>query len=204
MGLSPGRLLRISMVVAGVLRFAKGRTVVEIPYAGSRAKGKFRPESKAALDKISQDFGADLSYESDGVKISVPDEAFDEAWREIQDLFKIDKSLRSTLDLKKQAQYPDDVNEAVKQPKKKQRKPESFQIEIPVSVPGLIQRLLKNKAIVDLVSGLGGKTMGGTEGVVLEFPDRGAREDILDKVAETIQSSGFLSEVLNAEEATGA
>jgi len=125
MVLSSNRLLLVSLRVAGSVRVSKDKTVFEIPYAGGkdamRMEGKLKPESKEALAEIVKGFGGKVSYEADGVKLEIPNKRAVEAWDEVQDLFKLDKRLRSVFDLKKKAEYPDDVNEAVVQPK--DRKP---------------------------------------------------------------------------------
>jgi hypothetical protein len=119
------QLLHVSLRVAGLVRVSKDRTVYEIPYSGGKnamkMEGKIPPASKEALAEIVKGFGGKVSYEPDGLKLEFPNKKAIEGWGEVQDLFKLDKKLRSLFDMKKKAEYPDDVNEAVIQPK--DRKP---------------------------------------------------------------------------------
>ena len=120
MVLSSNRLLLVSMRVAGLVRVSKDRTVYEIPYSGGKnsmkMEGKIPPASKEALAEIMKGFGGKVTYEPDGLKLDIPNKKAVEAFDEVQDLFKLDKKLRSIFDLKKKSQYADDINEAVKQP----------------------------------------------------------------------------------------
>lgn len=120
------RLLRISLKVAGLVRVSKDRTVFEVPYAGGKdamkMEGKIPSASKEALAEIAKGFGGKVTYEPDGLKVEFPNKKAIEGWGEVEDLFKLDKRLRSVFNLKKQVKYPDDVNEHVIQPK--DRKPE--------------------------------------------------------------------------------
>lgn len=89
-------------------------------------------------------------------------------------------------------------------PKKNQAPGKGFRVEVPVNMPGLIKRLRNNKHIKSVIDNYNGEALKGEDGIVLEFPDRRKREDILDEIADAIRSSGFLTDVLDAEEATEA
>jgi hypothetical protein len=74
-----------------------------------------------------------------------------------------------------------------------------FRVEIPVNMRGLVRRLQGNPHVKALMDEYGGKPLKG-EGLVMEFPDRKQRSEILDEVADAIRSSGFLREVLDTAE----
>jgi hypothetical protein len=75
----------------------------------------------------------------------------------------------------------------------------SFRVEIPVSMRGLVRRLQGNPHLKTVLEEYGGKP-GKGEGLVMEFPDRKKRSEILDEISDAVQSSGFLREILDLAE----
>jgi hypothetical protein len=108
MGLSSVRLLRISMIVAGLIRIAKGQARVEIPYARGtdmwklEKSGKFPGASKeAVVDIVKKHGGKHPKYEEDGLVFDVPADKAESALEDIKNLSGIDKAFGKLFDSKK-------------------------------------------------------------------------------------------------------
>lgn len=85
-------------------------------------------------------------------------------------------------------------------PVKKKKEPRGgFRVEIPLNVLGLMRRLMSNRNIQALLEEYDGQPLKGKD-LTIEFPDRSKRSEILDELANVINTSGFLREVLDTSE----
>lgn len=90
-------------------------------------------------------------------------------------------------------------------PSKNQEKPAKapssggFRVEVPLNMRGLLKRLQANPHIKSILDEYKGQT-GKGDGLVLEFPDKRQRSEILNELSDAITSSGFLNQVLDTSE----
>jgi hypothetical protein len=188
------------------------------------------PKSRDLLNTIIKSHGGqNLVFERDYLQFEVPAGNAASLEDELKDWIELDKASKKLFNLNKLIQYPgsmesdtgtepggSDPSEAKergvvnergvggKGGKKERGKAapgegNGFRVEIPISVRGLTRRLHNNPHIKSLLEEYGGRP-GKGEGLVLDFPDRGRRSEILDEISDAISGSGFLKEVLDVSE----